>query len=433
MSTQAASPGLRHRAAVLAFILAILATMVAIGRPHLAGATMPGLNGRIAFVYTPDGHGGDIYTASPDGSDVRQLTFPDEGEFSGDPAWSPDGSKIAFMGFRDGLRKGIFVMNADGSDQTRLTTGTFVDLSPTWSPDGRRIAFTHATITGGILASAIFVMDADGSNQTRLSSGTATDEYPSWSPDGRQLAFNSDRDGNNEIYVVNADGSGETRLTETPDHEQYPDWSPDGSKIAFSTIFSASAADVFVMDANGSNVRNLSNDPSKNLVPGWSPDGRSILFQTNRNGTSDIYAMNADGSNQRPVLAGGGVEGSPDWQPLDYPFTGFLAPVDNQPAVNRMQAGRGVPVKFNLGGDQGLGILVAGYPKSQQIACDSSAPVDGVEETVSAGSSSLTYDSATDAYDYVWKTDKAWARTCRELIVRLIDGTEHRASFSFTK
>jgi hypothetical protein len=112
-----------------------------------------------------------------------------------------------------------------------------------------------------------------------------------------------------------------------------------------------------------------------------------------------------------------------------YPFTGFFAPVDNPPTLNLLQAGKAVPVKFALGGDRGLGLFASGYPASQRISCDSSAPVDLVELTSTASASGLGYDAATDRYTYVWKTDKAWAGSCRELVLRLVDGTEHRARF----
>jgi hypothetical protein len=94
-----------------------------------------------------------------------------------------------------------------------------------------------------------------------------------------------------------------------------------------------------------------------------------------------------------------------------------------------VKAGQSVPVRFSLGGDQGLAIFAAGYPKSQQVACDSTAPVDGVEETITAGGSSLSYDAASDLHKYVWKTDKRWAGGCRQLVLRLVDGTYRRAGF----
>ena len=90
-----------------------------------------------------------------------------------------------------------------------------------------------------------------------------------------------------------------------------------------------------------------------------------------------------------------------------------------------------MPVKFSLGSNYGLGIFAAGYPKSQTIACDSTAPVDGIEETMTAGGSSLSYDATSNTYKYVWKTEKAWAGTCRQLVLKLADGTFQRANFKF--
>jgi hypothetical protein len=112
-----------------------------------------------------------------------------------------------------------------------------------------------------------------------------------------------------------------------------------------------------------------------------------------------------------------------------YPFTGFLAPVDNPPVINGVKAGLAVPVKFSLGGDRGLTILAADYPQSQRVTCDSGAHLDEIGQTVNAGVSSLSYDVSTGEYTYVWKTDKTWAGTCRQLVIRLVDGTDHRAIF----
>lgn len=114
-----------------------------------------------------------------------------------------------------------------------------------------------------------------------------------------------------------------------------------------------------------------------------------------------------------------------------FNFTGFFAPVDNLPMVNIVNAGQAIPLKFSLGGYQGLDIFAAGYPASSPIVCDASEPGSTVDETVNAGGSSLTYDAATDRYTYVWKTNKAWKGACRILIVRLSDGSDHFAKFRF--
>ncbi len=147
----------------------------------------------------------------------------------------------------------------------------------------------------------------------------------------------------------------------------------------------------------------------------FKPPAQDALYEPNAYRTSD----------HDPVIVG--------LDPIAYEFSGFLSPVDNAPAVNSMKAGAAIPVRFSLGGDFGLDVLAAGSPTSQSISCDGSAPVDPVEQTVSAGSSGLGYDPASDTYTYVWKTNKAWAGTCRELVLTFDDGTFRSLLFTFTK
>jgi len=116
-----------------------------------------------------------------------------------------------------------------------------------------------------------------------------------------------------------------------------------------------------------------------------------------------------------------------------YAFTGFFQPVDNPPVRNIAKAGSAIPVKFSLGGDQGLGIFASGYPASVSTTCASGTASDVITETVSTGGSQLSYDSSTDRYQYVWKTDKSWANTCRRLLVQLNDGSQYTAEFNFSK
>lgn len=115
---------------------------------------------------------------------------------------------------------------------------------------------------------------------------------------------------------------------------------------------------------------------------------------------------------------------------VSYPFAGFFPPVDNPPTLNQVNAGQGIPIKFSLGGDRGLGILAAGSPVSQQIDCPSGAPIDDIEQTTTSPSG-LTYDASSDRYTYVWKTESAWSGTCRQFTLRLADGTDHLARFTF--
>ncbi|UCD85310.1 MAG: PD40 domain-containing protein [Deltaproteobacteria bacterium] len=231
-----------------------------------------------------------IYIMNADGSNVTRLTY-----YNGDayPALSPDGSKIAFRASRDGNYE-IYVMDVDGSNQTNLTRNITSDGYPAWSPDGSKIAFSSRR-DGNY---EIHIMNADGSNVTRLTNHPATDRAPSWSPDGNKIVFQSQRDDNDyEIYVMDADGGNVTRLTYNTVFDLHPAWSPDGSKIAFTSERDGNF-EIYVMDADGSNVTNLTNCRSWDYEPTWSPDGKYIAFETLRGGDTEIYVMDADGSNQ---------------------------------------------------------------------------------------------------------------------------------------
>jgi hypothetical protein len=122
---------------------------------------------------------------------------------------------------------------------------------------------------------------------------------------------------------------------------------------------------------------------------------------------------------------------------VQYAFHGFFQPVDNNGVYNVVKAGSSIPVKFDLSGDMGLAIFAAGSPQSAKIPCSATSPQDSIEETATAGASGLKYDPAANPpfgqYSYVWKTDKAWAATCRQLQVKLADGTTRTANFNFTR
>ena len=157
-------------------------------------------------------------------------------------------------------------MSEDGSGQRRLTTGPLPDVNPAWSPDGARIAF-QSTRDGN---EEIYVMNVDGGGQTRLTSAAAADVSPSWAPDGKTIAFASNRDGNFEIYVMNADGSGQTRLTRNLDIDVDPAWSPNGSLIAFTSNRDGNY-EIYSMNADGSAATRLTTNAAEDTTPDWQP------------------------------------------------------------------------------------------------------------------------------------------------------------------
>jgi tol-pal system beta propeller repeat protein TolB len=287
-----------------------------------AAATYPGSNGRIAYHRVESATNVDIWTIDPDGSDPTNLTT-NSPRFDVIPNWSPDGRRIVFVSRRDGAAPGdreIYVMNADGSNQTRLTNLPGRDDTPTWSPDGQRIAFT-STRDGDF---EIFTMNADGTDVKQITNNTGFDATPEYSPDGAKIVFESDASGVDGLHVMNADGTHVRRLTDADAQAFGPDWSPFGNQIAFANNCCVEEnSDIFVIKASGKKLERLTHDFDNNTFPTWSPDGQLIAFdhgvidfEAGVFDQTDIWVMNADGTERRNVTNTPEVfEVQADWGP----------------------------------------------------------------------------------------------------------------------
>jgi Tol biopolymer transport system component len=252
----------------------------------------------------------EIYIMNADGSGQTRLTTnPQTAHFN--PAWSPDGTQIAYAAGPAGHLQ-ISLMGPDGSTATQLTESTGDNWAPAWSPDGRSIAFT----SGRDGNPEIYLMNADGSGQTRLTNNTAQDSFPTWSPDGHTIAFTSNRDGRRQVYEMRPHGSGQARLTDNKSEDSFPAWAPDGRTIAFMSQRHGQD-EIYVMNADGSGSTRLTNDNANDRFPRWSPDGRTITLVSNRDSNWDIYTMNADGSGQTNLTKSPGMEdsGVRSWSP----------------------------------------------------------------------------------------------------------------------
>lgn len=193
----------------------------------------------------------DIYTAKPDGSDLRRLT--NYGVYTAEAVVSPDGRKIVFTSLKDGDLD-IYTMNVDGTDVRRLTTTPGYDGGPWWSPDGKQIAYRAWHPVDSALVSyrellaqrlvrpnrmELWVMNADGSGQRQITQLGGANFGPSWTPDGKRLIFSSNytqpRSGNFDLYLINLDGTGLERVTTSDTFDGFPMFSPDGRKLVWAS------------------------------------------------------------------------------------------------------------------------------------------------------------------------------------------------------
>jgi Ca2+-binding RTX toxin-like protein len=316
-------------ATVLAAIIVV--TLITAGP---AKAVFPGANGKIAFDSFPPGEAdSEIFTLTynPGGPVQEDPDAPLTSNTSQDSgaAWSPDGSKIAFERNSD-----LWVMNSDGTKQTRLTNNAIIDSNPTWSPDGSQIGFVSERDGDLDIWALKPVPEGPGNvaqNLTDDSGSGAFDSDPSWSPylpDGStRIAFHR----NGDVWTVNPAALTKTQITNEPTgSDSFPNWSPKGTRIAFqsnrnTTAFPNTGNDqeIYTIKAQLENTttnepRRLTDNTVRDESPAWSPEGSHIAFMSNRRDTNlEIWVMSTLSDDNAVRLTNNrGIDEYPDWQPV---------------------------------------------------------------------------------------------------------------------
>ncbi len=320
-----------HDSATLSCLAAILVLVVACGEDidGLSDDRRDVTGQQIAFVSDRDGYS-RIYAMSDDGSDQRALSDPQYGSDTY-PAWSPDGSSIAFVSYRDQhlLYAEIYVMDADGENERNITNAPDSnDTYPTWSPDGRSIAFVSDR-GFGVRLPRIYIMDADGENVRHVPSGHDTvfppewPSWPTWSRDGASIFF---RTSHSEILVMDIDGANRRRVASLERvNQSIFRWfavSPDGQRFAI-VEGEDERETIPVMDVHGADRRVVASDPlGFGDAPAWSPDGGRIAYASlyvpsngGRAHRADIRVVDLKDLSVTRLTDSRDYDGMPAWSP----------------------------------------------------------------------------------------------------------------------
>lgn len=261
-----------------------------------------------------------IWLMNSDGTAPRQITDMPEG--SCQPAWSPDGGRLAFISPCAGNQEiypgaGIFIVNLDGSDLVTLPSVPGGDFDPVWSPDGNRIAFTSLR---DFNRAQVYVFDLEEGSARSVSANTVRDSQPAWSPDGEKIAFVTTRRGPYQIWIMETDGSGANLLTRSGSlKDKHPVWSPDGQVIIFTqSELLGGVPRLVAMRVEEGNL--IENRVVQEVIPmveaSYSPDGAWIAFESWPEGSNhDIYIMTANGLGRQRLTSEEGFEFDPAWRP----------------------------------------------------------------------------------------------------------------------
>ena len=264
---------------------------------------------KVAYVANRDGLISSIYVANADGTNETRVTnaYPASDD---QPAWSPDGTRIAFWTNEGATGLSIAIVNANGSGRTRFDPAGANWRAPAWSPDGTKIVAVRSD--PGAVDVALFVVNSDGTGATRLTNGALADDHPVWSPDGQSIAFDRNVSGHLQLFVMHTDGTAQTNISSNATSDSAPTWRPAPSTAPpppSGTIAFVRTGQIWTMNADGTNATSVVTQPNGDSGPAFSPDGTKIAFTT---GPSNIAIVNADGSGLTTIVLNAK---EPTWSP----------------------------------------------------------------------------------------------------------------------
>ena len=267
--------------------------------------------GVIAYSITPQNGNNEIWLMNADLSGLRVIT--DSPHRDCGPAWSPDGSRIAFYAHQaeHDMTWTLWMMNADGSGRNRLTyEHDQRDHQIRWSPDGTRLVFCREDE----FTAELWLIDPDGTDALQIEG--ISGGGPDWSPDGSRIVYHTStwEMSSKSVVVIDPDGSDPDTLISGEGSFYEPVWSPDGSQIAYS-FDGGGSYNIWVMNADGSDPVQLTDNGYWDSGVKWSPDGTQVLFCSMRDGSFELYLMNADGSEERKITTTSQHAIQPDWRP----------------------------------------------------------------------------------------------------------------------
>ena len=268
------------------------------------GCGFGGGGGAITFISERDGNP-EVYVMQADGSEQLRLTANEAIESR--PLWSPNNHWIAFVSQTSDVDSDILRIADDGTMQGKIAGSPGLNQQQVWSPDSLRLAM----ISDRAGTPEVWHLSVDGTDERRVTYDSKDAILGDWSPDGASLLFTvADPPG---IVLRNPDGVNVQRLTEAEDHS--PRWSPKGDAIVFVSTGEDSQQDVYIVNADGSERRALTQNDGDNYDPKWSPDGKQICYVSTIDGDAEIFVMDADGNNQKQLTKNDVDESSPVWSP----------------------------------------------------------------------------------------------------------------------